>query len=97
MNRRERMLGALYAAPRNPEIEERKQRFNDLNAFISQRGGWMTSVPGAHEMTFDALPGSPLPDDLRARGYIVTLVGESQRVLPNAGIAVVQQYDFWMP
>ena len=64
MNCRERLLGVLYAAPRNPEVDERKRRFAALNEFISQRGGWMTSVPGAHETTFDALPGSPLPSSL---------------------------------
>jgi hypothetical protein len=44
----------------------------------------MTSVPGAHEITFDALPGSPLPEQLTARGYIVEKIGESERILPHA-------------
>ena len=83
MNRRERLLGVLYASPRVPEIDARKRRFNDLNAFISARGGWMTSIPGAHEVTFDALPGSPLPDQLAALGYDVTLIGTTERILPH--------------
>jgi hypothetical protein len=87
-HRSERLLNMLYAMPRSPEIEERKRRFDDLNAFISQRGGWMTSVPGAHKITFDALPGSPLPEQLAALGYIVHKTGEGERILPNA----VQQW-----
>jgi hypothetical protein len=84
MSKRERMLGVLYATPRSPEIDQRKRRFDDINAFISQRGGWCTSVPGSHEITFDALVGSPLPDQLRGLGYSVEKTGESQRILPHA-------------
>ena len=35
-------------------------------------------------MGFEALPGSPLPAQIVALGYIVEKVGESQRILPNA-------------
>jgi hypothetical protein len=84
MNRREQLLAALLIAPRNPEADERRKRFNDINAFISQRSGWVTSVPGSHEITFDALVGSPLPGQLTAMGYIVEKTGESQRILPHA-------------
>ena len=48
------------------------------------------SVPGARDLRFEALPGSPLPSQLTARGYIVTLIGESQRILPHA---VVQKFE----
>jgi len=34
-------------------------------------------------MTFDALPGSPLPDQLRVLGYDV-VVGTTERILPHA-------------
>jgi hypothetical protein len=84
MNRRARLLTQLLIAPRNPEADERRRRFDDINAYIAEHGGWMTSVPGAREMTFDALPGSPLPEQLTALGYLVTRTGESQRVLPHA-------------
>jgi hypothetical protein len=84
------LLRQLYAVPRDPEIDERKRRFRDINAYIAQRGGWMTSVPGAREMRFEALPGSPLPDRLRGLGYIVERTGESQRILPNA---IVEKFE----
>jgi hypothetical protein len=75
MSRRERLLNQLLIAPRSPEIDERKQRFDDINAFISQHGAWLTSVRGSHEVTFDALVGSPLPAQLTALGYDVVKTG----------------------
>ena len=56
----------------------------DINAFISQRGGWMTSVAGGRDMPVDTLPGSALPERLRDLGYIVEKISDSQRVT-NAG------------
>jgi hypothetical protein len=84
------MLGLLYATPRSPEIDERKRRFNDIATFISQRGGWTTSVPGSHEVTFDALVGSALPAQLTALGYDVMKTGTSQRILAHA---VAQRFE----
>jgi hypothetical protein len=42
------------------------------------------------ELRFEALPGSPLPDQLVAMGYIVEKIGESQRILPHA---VAQRFE----
>jgi hypothetical protein len=47
-------------------------------------------VPGSHEITFDALVGSPLPEQLAALGYTVTLIGESQRILAHP---VAQRFE----
>jgi hypothetical protein len=44
----------------------------------------MTSVRGAREMRFEALPGSPLPEQLTALGYIVEKTGTTERILPHA-------------
>ena len=41
-------------------------------------------------MRFDALVGSPPPDQLAALGYTVEKTGESQRILPHA---VVQRFE----
>jgi hypothetical protein len=72
-------------APRNPEADERRKRFNELNQFVQSHGGaWLTSVPGSHEVTFDALVGSPLPEQLAALGYDVVKTGTSERILPHA-------------
>jgi hypothetical protein len=48
------------------------------------------SVPGARELRFDALVGSPLPAQLAALGYIVEKIGTSQRILPDA---VAQKFE----
>jgi hypothetical protein len=96
MSRRERLLNQLLIAPRSPEIDERKRRFDDINAYISKHGGWTTSVPGSHEITFDALVGSPLPAQFTAMGYIVERIGTSERVT-GAGLARVECFDLKMP
>jgi hypothetical protein len=59
-------------------------RIDGLNDFVQARGGWLTSVPGAHEISFDALPGSALPGQLAARGYDVVKTGTTERILPHA-------------
>ncbi len=57
-----------------------------------------TPIPGSREMRFDALVGSPLPDQLRDLGYVVTRTGESKRILPHAmRIEVVEMFDLRAP
>jgi hypothetical protein len=91
MSRRERLLNQLLIAPRNPEADERRKRFDEPNAFVSARGdAWLVSVPGAHELRLDALVGSTIPNDLRALGYIVEKIGMSERILPHA---VAQRFE----
>lgn len=67
-----------------PELTDRKARFADLNRFVTERGGWLTSVPGEVEVMMECLPGSTLPGELRGMGYDVTEVGEGERILPSA-------------
>jgi hypothetical protein len=83
VSRRERqLLGLLYSSPRNPDVDKRKERFAALAEFVQGRGGgWLTSVPGAAEVTMECLPGSGLPDDLRALGYDIIGVGDGERIL----------------
>jgi hypothetical protein len=80
----ERLMRQLRSAPRNPEIDAIKERFAALNEFVTARHGWLVSVPGDPEMRFQALPDSALPASLRAMGYIVEPIGETQRILPHA-------------
>ena len=81
---------AIYK-PRPPgsEIETRKTKFAKLNAFVTARGGWVTSVPGAAEVLVEVLPGSTLPDELRGAGYAIVPAGEGERILPAA---IVQEF-----
>lgn len=70
---------------RDPQSTWKALRFDKLNAFVNSRNGWITSIPGAAEVSIECLPGSELPDELRERGYELEESGEGQRILP-AGI-----------
>jgi hypothetical protein len=60
-----------------------------MNAFVQAWGGWLTRVPGAHEVTVECLQGSSFPNDLRALGYDVITAGVGERVLPHQ---IVQRF-----
>jgi len=47
-------------------------------------------VPGSHEITFDALVGSALPEQLTAMGYVIEKIGTSERILSHA---VAQKFE----
>jgi hypothetical protein len=49
-----------------------------------------SSVPGARELRFDALVGSPLPAQFTAMGYIVEKTGTSERILAHE---VAQRFE----
>ena len=72
------------------QVRERKEEFDSLNAFVTRHRGWITSVPGDKFVDFEALPDSPLPDQLRALGYHVEPQGNGQRMLPAA---IVERFD----
>jgi hypothetical protein len=67
-----------------PEVSDRKAQFADLNEFVRSRHGWLTSVPGAVEVTMETLVNSTLADELRDLGYNITETGEGERILPGA-------------
>lgn len=64
--------------------QTRAERHAEMVAFIADRGGWLTSPPGAQDATMDCLPGSTLPTELAKAGFDVEEIGESQRILPHA-------------
>jgi hypothetical protein len=64
------------------------ETFGDLNDYVTSRG-WITSAPGAVEVTMQCLLDSTLPDELRARGYDLVEDGETERILPHAITAMV--------
>ena len=78
-------------------LERRKARHAALNTFIDEHGGWLVSIPGAPVMRFEAAPGSSLPEDLRGKGYVVTPVGDTMRVTPNAGIVQTEVFELALP
>jgi hypothetical protein len=70
--------------PLKPEVKDRKTRFEVLNEVVRSRNGWITSVPGDVDVTIECLPGSSLPDELRAQGYGLTATGDGERIVPTA-------------
>ncbi len=65
-------------------IKNRKERFAEMVAFVTDRGGWVTSTAGASAVTIDVLPGSTLSDELADAGYKVEEIGEGERILSHA-------------
>ncbi len=78
------MLRQFYTSPRNPEMDKIKARLAGLNDFVTSRHGWLTSIPGAGEVTMECLPSSTLPDELRRLGYDVREIEGSGRILAGA-------------
>jgi hypothetical protein len=77
-------------------LEKGKARHAALNDFITERGGWLTSIAGDPAMRFEAPIGSALPEELRGKGYVVTPIGSTTRIDPHATATVVvtEVYDF---
>ncbi|EHR03219.1 hypothetical protein [Bradyrhizobium sp. WSM471] len=63
-------------------VADLKEKFDEINQFISERQGWVTSVRGDPEVRFECLPGSLLPDELREAGHEVSKIGVGDRILP---------------
>jgi hypothetical protein len=83
------LVRGYISTPPNPVADAAKEKFAALNEFVHAWGGWVTSVPGAAEVTVECLPDSALPDDLRGLGYDVREVGGGERILPHR---IVQQF-----
>jgi hypothetical protein len=83
------MVRGYISSPSNPKLDEAKSKFADINAFVTERGGWLVSVPGDPAVRMECLPDSRLPDDLRAVGYDVREVGDGERILAHR---IVEQF-----
>jgi hypothetical protein len=78
-------MGNRFAPARaQTAIEDRKAKHTTIVRMASTRSAWITSVPGAREITFDALPSSPFPDHLRGLGYDLTEIDGGERILASA-------------
>ena len=77
-------------------ITDRKARFASILKYVTARQGWLTSVPGERDVEMQCLPGSSLPDELRAGAeyklgdetvrlppFKVTADGEGERILAH--------------
>ncbi|WP_426418481.1 hypothetical protein [Bradyrhizobium genosp. A] len=69
---------------RRPVVrKDRAERFAEMVAFVASRHGWVTSTPGALDITIDCLPGSTLPDELAKAGHKIEEIGRSERIIPG--------------
>lgn len=66
-----------------PPVKDRKAKFAEVLAFVNQRGGWVTSIPGDFEVTVECTKTSTLPDELAAAGWRLTDAGEGERLIPG--------------
>ncbi len=69
---------------RDDKIVARMEKFAALNEFVRKRNGSIVSLPGAPEALLETLPDSPLPDEMRRLGYVLTEEpGGGERILPS--------------
>jgi hypothetical protein len=66
------------------ETRSRKERFAEINRWISANGGWLISVAGDPTVTLECLPDSCLPNALADRGYDLRQEPDGERILPHA-------------
>jgi hypothetical protein len=65
------------------------ERFAALNKWVTVRGGWIVSSPGADPVCVECVPGSLLIDELGEAGYELTRAGEGERIIPGQ---IVQKF-----
>ncbi|WP_316225059.1 MULTISPECIES: hypothetical protein [unclassified Bradyrhizobium] len=63
--------------------KSRLERFAALNRWVTARGGWIVSLPGADPVIVECLPGSLLVAELTDTGYELTPAGEGERIMPG--------------
>jgi len=84
--------------PRKPgeKVAALKDKFAFLNEYVRARGGWVTSLPGAAEVTIETLTGSTLPNELRSGGAKVKIgEGRNERsmILPPYNVLPLKEDD----
>jgi hypothetical protein len=67
-----------HAGPCDPAVETGLQRFNQMNEFVTARGGWITSLPGEATVRLECLLGSIVPSDLRASDTALPRTGRER-------------------
>ena len=79
-------------------VKRRRARFDELNALVTNNGGWLTSTPGHREVVVECLPDSGLPNLLADRGYDLMPEQDGEHILPITGtIAKTRRYSFALP
>ncbi|MGJ5042738.1 hypothetical protein [Bradyrhizobium sp. HKCCYLRH1062] len=65
------------------------ERFAALNRWVTARGGWIVSLPGADPVIVECVPGSSLVSELTEAGYELRSAGEGERIIPGK---IVQRF-----
>jgi hypothetical protein len=66
-------------------IKRRRERFDELNAFVTSGGGWLISTPGNRDVVVECLPESRLPNLLADRGYVLKPEQDGERIGRSVG------------
>ncbi|MGJ4957744.1 hypothetical protein ACQR1H_19025 [Bradyrhizobium sp. HKCCYLRH2015] len=61
----------------------RLEEFAAFNRWVTARGGWIVSLPGANPVIVECLPGSSIINELTEAGYELTPAGEGERDIPG--------------
>jgi len=80
---------APLASTAKREVQDRKERFAALNAYIIARSGFMVSVPGDPDMRFEALPAR------RCRSCCAPPGTRSPRPAPRRGSSRTRSSRSW--
>jgi hypothetical protein len=60
--------------------EKQKRLFQIFSAYVTERGGWITSTPGQKQVRFEVPALSEIPIRLREKNISLAYVGEGTRV-----------------
>ncbi len=63
------------------ERQTELERFQQMNAWVTSRQGWIVSPPGDTVLRVECLPDSALPGELTKAGYRLTPDGTRDRLL----------------
>ena len=76
------LIRGFRATAPDPKIVEAKAKFEAFNEFVQRGGGWVTSVPGATEVRWNACPIHACRT-ISAVGYDVREIGDGERILAH--------------
>jgi hypothetical protein len=76
-------LAARLAPKEIDRVKERKARFDALNRFATERGGWITSIPGDRTVIIESVTAT-IASDLADLGYSPVEIEGGTRILPTA-------------
>jgi hypothetical protein len=79
------------------KIADRRAAFDELNALVTEGGGWLTSTPGHADVFLECLPDSTLPNALADRGHDLRKEPNGQRILVSAAIVRTRRFSFALP